>query len=153
VTLKLLPALAEQVSAQMRALQCWRAPEQPTQVATINIPSIFPFSKLRLRDRETLQWVGYNPTFHRFTAYGLAITDSALYLCALSWLFARWCRYRLSEISNVECEENRVLPTMTFRVGEERVTFRTPYDSHKEESGFDRKVISSAVEQLCSLTR
>jgi hypothetical protein len=112
------------------------------------LPSIFPFSKLKLRDQEELMWVGYNPTFHRFTKYGLAISDAAFYVCS-GWVFARWRRYPLADIAKVTFTGDRDgRPAIEFQVGTRKVVFRTPFDSHAEEVDFDRGVLSKAVDQL-----
>jgi len=118
------------------------------------LPSVFPFSKLKLRDREALEWVGYNPTFHRFTKYGLAISDAAFYVCWQSWIFARWRRYPLVEISNVTFVGDKdSRPALKFQVGRRLLAFRTPCDSHTEEVDFDRGVLSKAAEKLQSKVR
>ncbi len=116
----------------------------------MTLPSTFPFSKLKLPDGEVLWWVGYNPTFHRFWVYGLAITDLAFYLCSRGWLFARWRRYLLAEISDVVLVEGGGRPRIEFRVGEKKVTFVTPFDSHEDETEFDRSVLQKAVDCLRS---
>jgi hypothetical protein len=117
------------------------------------IPSIFPFSKLKLRDQEELMWVGYNPTFHRFTKYGLAISNVAFYVCS-GWVFARWKRYALADISRVTpTVGGGIRPAIEFQVGIRKVIFRTPFDSHAEEVDFDRGVLLKAVDQLRSQLR
>ena len=116
----------------------------------MKFPSIFPFSKLELRDGEVLRWVGYNPTFHRFWVYGLAITDAAFYVCSRSWLFARWRRYPLADISDVMLAGGEGRPKIEFRIGGKKVTFITPFDSHEDETEFDRGVLLKAVECLRS---
>jgi hypothetical protein len=115
----------------------------------MSLPAIFPFSKLKLRDGEALQWVGYNPTFHRFTAYGIAITDVAFYACFRAWIFSKWNRYALSEISNALLTEDLFgRPTIEFEAGDRKVAFHAPYDSHKGEVEFDKTVLSKAIELL-----
>ena len=118
------------------------------------IPKIFPFSKLKLREQETLMWVGYNPTFHRFTKYGIAISDTALYLCSRAWVIAIWRRYPLADISDVVfVGDDGGRPAIEFQAGHSIVTFRTPCDLHSEEADFDRGVLSRAADQLNSMLR
>ena len=114
------------------------------------LPPIFPFSGLKLRNREVLRWVGYNPTFHRYSAYGLAISDAAFYVCSRGWLFARWKRYPLPDISDVTFDGDENTSAIKFRVGDKQVTFRTPCDAHHDETEFDRGVLSQAVKYLRS---
>jgi hypothetical protein len=104
------------------------------------LPTAFPFSRLRLGgDREVLRWTGYNPTFHRFSAYGLVVTDAALYLCPPGWLFARWTRYPLADISGVALSDVSGRPALEFQSHGKRIVFRPRWDSHKEEVEFDRR--------------
>ena len=118
------------------------------------LPSIFPFSRLKVRDHEALQWIGYNPTFHRFTKYGFVISDVAFYVCWPSCIFARWRRFPLTDISNIELAGNpNRRPALSFHVGRRRMMFRTPYDSQMDEVDFDRGVLSKAVDQLRSRVR
>ncbi len=112
------------------------------------VPSISPFTRLKLRDAERLQWVGYNPTFHRYRVYGLALSDTAFYVYAPAWLFGRWRRYPLSEVSDVALNDSG--SAIRFRMGEKTVTFRPPFDSHADEAQFDRAVMAKAVELLGS---
>lgn len=114
------------------------------------LPEIFPFSKLKLPEGEALKWVGYNPTFHRFLAYGLAISDSAFYVCRPSWLFPKWKRYSLFEISDVQVSTSRIRPAIHFRVMGRKVSFRAPFDLHEDERELDRSVLSRAAGYLNS---
>ena len=118
------------------------------------LPEIFPFSRLKLQGHEALEWVGYNPTFHRFTKYGLAISDAAFYVCWRSLIFASWRRYPLSDISNVAFvgDEDR-RPELKFQVGSRKMAFRTPIDFHTEDVNFDRGVLFKAAEHLRSKVR
>jgi hypothetical protein len=115
----------------------------------IVVPSMFPFSKLKLGEGEVLKWVGSNPTFHRFRTYGLAISDVAFYMCSGAWIFARWQRYALADISTVSLNGIAYgVPRIEFWVAGKKVTFRTPYDSHDEEVEFDRGVLLKATELM-----
>lgn len=112
------------------------------------IPKHFPFTKLKLREHEIPMWFGYNPTFHRFFQYGLVISDAALYIGSGAWLFAKWKRYPLKEVSDVTLDEDG--PAIKFRVGDRQVTFYAPQDFHRDETDFDRSVFSNAVAFLQS---
>lgn len=48
----------------------------------IALPKTFPFTQLKLREGETVRWVGFNPTFHRFRVCGLVITDISFLVCS-----------------------------------------------------------------------
>jgi hypothetical protein len=114
----------------------------------IALPTTFPFSRLKLPSGEVLQWVGYNPTFHRFFEYGLAITNVAFYVSSPRWLIARWRRYALTDIADVTLDHKARQPSMHFRVRGRTIRFRAPYDSHSVESQFDWRVLAQALEQL-----
>lgn len=114
------------------------------------LPQAFPFSRLKLASGEALKWVGYNPTFHRFFIYALAITDAAIYVCSWARFFARWRRYSLSDIHDVRLRGEGGTPAMEFWVGKKRVILSAPFDSHSEDVEFDRAVLRSAVERLQS---
>ena len=109
------------------------------------IPKMFPFTKLKLEQGEIPVWVGFNPTFHRFFVYGIAISDKALYLCRRAWILANWKRYPLNCISDVMFDSGRSRPTLRFRVGDAKVTFNGPWDLYRGEMQFDRGVISAAA--------
>jgi hypothetical protein len=112
------------------------------------LPSIFPFSKLELRKGEVLRWVGYNPTFHRFRSYGLAVSNAAFYVCGPAWIFAKWSRYALSEIADVALVDTGREIGIKFRVGDKKVVVRAPFDSHADDSQFDRQLFSNAIGYL-----
>ena len=114
----------------------------------IEIPRNFPFTKLKISRSETLIWTGYNPTFHRFLVYGLAISDMALYVCSRAWIFANWKRYPISEISDISVDPENLRPALRFRAGGNRIVFRTPSDVHEREAEFDRSVLRKAAEVL-----
>lgn len=114
-----------------------------------DLPDVFPFTKLEPCKGEVIRWVGFNPTFHRFLTYGIAISDVALYVCSRAWLFARWKRYSLDEISDVVVLDTKnSRPTIRFRAGNKTVAFSTPWDFHHEEMEFDRGVLSKAADRL-----
>ena len=115
----------------------------------IDIPPLFPFTKLTLGDDEVPLWVGYNPTFHRFVHYGLLISNRALYVCSNAYIFARWRRYPLRDIEDVTFGPGR-RPTFCFRVGNENICFRTPGDTYREEIEVDRRILTEAVRFLRS---
>jgi hypothetical protein len=110
----------------------------------MELPAIFPFSRLQLAVGEAVIWVGSNPTFHRFFEYGLVISNVALYLCGPAWLFAWWRRYPLSEMRDVQLSSDGSRPGLRFYVGRKKVSFYTPFDFYSDEMDFDRKVLAKA---------
>lgn len=114
----------------------------------ISVPNTFPFTQLRVSADEELEWVGYNPTFHRFRSYGLAATNRAFYVCAPAWILPRWKRYPYRDISNVALEAHGARPCLQFLAFGRAERFSAPFDLHSDEGAFDRVVFEKAVELL-----
>jgi hypothetical protein len=114
----------------------------------MDVPSSFPFTKLKVPSQEAVLWVGSNPTFHRFIEYGLVISNEALYVCHCWWRIAWWRRYSRSDISRVDVVNGGLRPSLRFSVGDRKVTFHTPHDFYKDEMNFDRSVLERARELL-----
>lgn len=112
----------------------------------VDLPKVFPFTRLTTPPGEEVRWYGYNPTFHRFLDYGLVITCTAIYLCQRSWwLMARWRRISLNDVVEVEAIGNHVRPGLRINRTAGTITFHTPFDSYDDEMNFDRQVLEKAM--------
>ena len=109
----------------------------------------FPFTKLHLRQDEEVFWCASNPTFHRTSNYGIAITNRAVYLFSPFWLwFARWRRYPLVDVQQAVFHDSYWVPRLRIRLCTGTVTFRTPYDGYQDEMNYDRENLAKAAELL-----
>ena len=109
----------------------------------------FPFSKLQLPPGEEALWFATNPTFHRFSEYGIVVTREAIYLYYVPfflWLsFARWRRLPFSSITGIYFRDSRRRPNLEIKLRSSALTFSTPHDSYKDEMELDRKNLSETA--------
>lgn len=109
----------------------------------------FPFTKLQLPLNERVDWCASNPTHHRTSDYGIAISEQAIYLFSPFWLWlARWHRHPLSDIRKAHFKDSYWLPKLVLETENRTIFFRTPYDSYQDEMDFDRKNLAKAVKVL-----
>jgi hypothetical protein len=109
----------------------------------------FPFVRLELPASESVVWCASNPTFHRSSDYGIAITDRALYLFSPRWFWrSRWRRYSLLDVRHATFRDSYWRPKVVVRVGDQSIAFRTPYDIHQDEMDIDRRHLARAAEIL-----
>ena len=107
----------------------------------------YPFDRLRLPAGEIITWYRNNPTFHRMSDYGIALTDQALYLYKLFWSFSRWRRVPLVEVRDASFRDSRLFPALHIKTGNGTIILRTPLDD-ADEMQFDRQNLSEAAEQV-----
>jgi hypothetical protein len=109
----------------------------------------FPFTKLVVPQDEEVFWCASNPTFHRTSDYGIAITNHAVYLFSPFWLwFAHWRRYPLADIQQAIFHDSHWLPKLRIHLRTRTVKFCTPYDGYQDEMDYDRKNLAEAAELL-----
>jgi hypothetical protein len=89
----------------------------------------YPFSKLRLRSQDAIEWYRSNPTFHRSSDYGIVLTSRELFLYSPFWLvFSRWRRFPLSEIRDATFRDSARFPVLLVQLSHGTAVLRTPWD-------------------------
>lgn len=112
----------------------------------MKIPADYPFDRLRIPAGEQPLWRASNPTFHRGSDYGIVITDRAIYLRGwLFSLFTRWRRIAFSDITQARFHDSRLFPRLALHTTRGVVSFRTPYDTYRDEMDWDRDKLMHAA--------
>jgi hypothetical protein len=109
---------------------------------------MYPFSRLRLPEEETIEWYRNNPTFHRSSDYGIVLTNRALYLYSPFWLMlSRWRRFPKNEIRDAKFCDSRLFPSLRVQLFNRTAVLRTPPD-YADEMKFDRCNLIEAAERV-----
>ncbi len=95
-----------------------------------------------------IRWEAWEPTFHRFSYYAIVVTDRAVYLYSkLITSFAKWRRYRLTDIAAAEFAQSWFMPKLVIRHSRGVAVLRTPPDSGAAAE-IDRKQLNEAAQVI-----